>query len=149
MIILWLPLAALLVLIFQPELSPTPLEMAGFFFALWGAYLVRTMFLWALGLITLWTTRVSAVFETYLTMELLLSGRLVPMSLMPEWVQQVAIFLPFQWAFAFPIEILVGQMTPGQILFGFGAQLLWILVGLALVQVMWHSGIKRYSAVGA
>lgn len=148
-IVMWLPLAALLTFIFEPELSPTPLAMVGFFFAIWGAYLVRSMFLWALGLITLWTTRVSAVFETYLTMELLLSGRLVPMSLLPEWVQQFAIFLPFQWAFAFPIEMLVGQMTPGQMLFGFGAQLLWVLVGLVLVRVTWHTGIKRYSAVGA
>jgi ABC-type uncharacterized transport system permease subunit len=27
-------------------------------------------------------------------------------------------------------------------------QLLWILIGLAAVNLMWHFGIKRYSAVG-
>ena len=43
--------------------------------------------LWALGLITFWTTRVSAIYEAYFLAELLLSGRLVPMQLVPHWAQ--------------------------------------------------------------
>ena len=33
-----------------------------------------------LGMVTFWTTRVSAIFEAYFAAELLLSGRLVPVS---------------------------------------------------------------------
>jgi ABC-2 type transport system permease protein len=148
-IVLWLPLAALLAFLFKPDLSPTLLEVAAFFVAIWGAYLLRSMFLWVLGLITFWTTRVSALFELYFTMELLLSGRLVPMSLLPDWARQIANVLPFQWAFAFPIEVLIGQMTPQQMLLGFGAQAFWILSGLLIIQLLWRAGIRRYSAVGA
>ena len=57
-----------------------------FFFAIWGAYLIRTMFMSTLGMITFWTTRVSAIFEIFIAAELLLSGRLVPMEVMPDWV---------------------------------------------------------------
>lgn len=148
-IILWLPIAAVLSLIFRPTLSPTLLEVGAFFVAIWGAYLVRSMLLWALGLITFWTTRVGAIFELYFTLELLLSGRLVPMSLLPGWAQQLADFLPFQWAFGYPIEVLIGQLTPQQILYGFGMQALWILIGLGLIAILWRFGIRRYSAVGA
>jgi ABC-2 type transport system permease protein len=148
-IVLWLPLAALLALIFRPELNPTLVEIVAFFFAIWGGYLVRSMFLWVLGLITFWTTRVSAIFELYFTLELLLSGRLVPMSLLPGWAQQIANFLPFQWAFGYPIEVLIGQLTGRQILQGFGAQALWCLIGFLLIQILWRAGIRRYSAVGA
>ena len=148
-IINWLPIAAILALIFRPTLDPTLLEVGGFFVAIWGAYLVRSMLLWALGLITLWTTRVGAIFELYFTLELLLSGRLVPISLLPAWAQQLADFLPFQWAFGYPIEVLIGQLTPQQILYGFGMQALWILIGLGLIAILWRFGIRRYSAVGA
>ena len=60
-------------------------------------------------MITFWTTRVSAIFELAVALELLLSGRLVPLPLMPDWAQDVADLLPFQWTFCFPIEALVGD----------------------------------------
>ena len=44
-------------------------------------------------------------------LELLLSGRLVPLQLMPDWVEDLAAFLPFKWSFYFPIEALVGDMS--------------------------------------
>ena len=147
-IVLWLPLALILSWIFKPTLDPTWLQVVVFFFAIWGAYLIRTMLLSLLGMITFWTTRVGAIYELFFAVELLVSGRLVPMPLMPEWVQRLAFFLPFQWCFFFPIEALVGSMPPQQLFAGLGMQLLWILIGLAGVNVMWHFGIKRFSAVG-
>ncbi|MBF8285700.1 MAG: protein of unknown function DUF990 [Anaerolineales bacterium] len=147
-IILWLPLAAFLSLVFKPELHPTLLQVAVFAAAIWGAYLIRTMLLWLLGMISFWTTRVSAIFELYFALELLLSGRLVPLSLMPEWVQQLASYLPFKWAFQFPIEALVGQFTPEQLLAGLGMQVFWIAVGAGLVEMVWRFGVRRFTAVG-
>lgn len=147
-IVLWLPIAAVLALAFRPELNPTPLEIVVFFFSLWGAYLIRTMLLWLLGLITFWTTRVSALYELYFALELLLSGRLVPMGLMPAWVQTASSLLPFKWAFQFPIEALVADLPPEQLLGGLGMQALWILAGLVGVQVVWRAAVRQYSAVG-
>ncbi|HWE63811.1 MAG TPA: ABC-2 family transporter protein, partial [Chloroflexota bacterium] len=107
-ILLWLPIAAVLTLLFHPTISIAPIDVVVFAVAIWGAYLVRTMMLWLLGLITFWTTRGSAIFELYMAVELLLSGRLVPMTLLPDWTQRLAAFLPFQWTFSFPIEALIG-----------------------------------------
>ena len=64
------------------------------------------------------------------SVELLLSGRLVPLPLMPDWVQTIAWFLPFRWTFYFPIETLVGDLTNAELLAGLGMQLFWILVGI-------------------
>ena len=147
-IILWLPLALILSLIFKPELHPTVLEVVVFFFAIWGAYLIRTMLLSLLGMITFWTTRVGAIYELFFAAELVLSGRLVPMTLMPVWVQQIARFLPFQWCFYFPIEALVGDMTNLELFTGLGMQLAWILIGTLCVNLVWKLGIRQYSAVG-
>ncbi|MCI0346799.1 MAG: ABC-2 family transporter protein [Chloroflexi bacterium] len=146
-ILLWLPIAIFLALVFQPTLSPSPLAILVFPLALLGAYLIRSLNQSALGMVTFWTTRVGPVFQLYIALELLLSGRLVPMSLMPGWVQAIADFLPFQWTFGFPIEVLVGNLTNEQLLDGLLMQALWIAVGAVLVRVVWHFAIKRYSAV--
>ena len=147
-IVLWIPLAIGLSLVFDPVLDPRLLEIAVFAVAIWGAYLLRTMFQEALGMLCFWTTRGAAIFDLWMMTELLLSGRLVPLPLMPDWVQEISRFLPFQWAFFFPIEALVGDLSNEQLLRGLGAQLLWILIGLAIFRVAWKHAIKRYSAVG-
>ena len=148
MIVLWIPLAIGLSLVFDPTLSPNPQQVAAFAVAIWGAYLIRTMFQESLGMLCFWTTRGAAIFDLWMTLELLLSGRLVPMPLMPDWVQEIARFLPFQWAFYFPIETLVGDLSNAALVRGLLAQLLWILVGLAIFRVAWRSAIRHYSAVG-
>jgi len=104
--------------------------------------------LWLLGLVTFWTTRVGPVFDIFFTVELLFSGRLVPLSLMPEWAQQVAAVLPFQWTFGFPIEALVGQLPPEQLLGGLLMQLLWIAISATAVAIAWKRAVRRFSAVG-
>jgi ABC-2 type transport system permease protein len=147
-IVLWLPIAAALWIAFDPELDVRTAEVVAFCAAIWGAYLIRTMFLTALGMVTFWTTRVSALFELMVGLELLLSGRLVPLPLMPGWVEDVAGWLPFQWSFYFPIQTLVGDMTNRELVEGLGMQLLWIVVLTGLFLVVWRFAVRRYSAVG-
>jgi ABC-2 type transport system permease protein len=147
-IILWLPIAAVLWIAFDPTLDPTLLEVGVFSLAIWGAYLIRTMFMSTLGMVTFWTTRVSALFELLIALELLLSGRLVPLPLMPDWAQELANFLPFKWSFYFPIQSLVGDLSTAELLGGLAAQAAWIVILTALTLFFWRFAIRRYSAVG-
>jgi ABC-2 type transport system permease protein len=147
-IVLWLPVTVALTLLFRPALSPTALEIGVFAVAIWGAYLLRSMNQTALGLVTFWTTRASAMFETYFVAELLLSGRLVPLQLMPQWVQNLAGVLPFKWTFGFPIEALTGDLSTAQLVGGLGMQALWTLAGWLLVTVIWRRAVRRFTSVG-
>jgi ABC-2 type transport system permease protein len=147
-IVLWLPLAAVLALIFQPQITPSVLEIGVFALAIWGAYLIRSVNQSTVGLATFWTTRVGPLFELYMLVELLLSGRLVPMSLMPEPVQALAALLPFYWTFGFPIEALVGTLTTEQLFGGLAMQLFWITVGAIVLRLSWRAAVRRYGAVG-
>jgi ABC-2 type transport system permease protein len=99
-------------------------------------------------MITFWTTRVSAIFELYFGLELILSGRLVPLTLMPQWVQDLSNYLPFKWTFYFPIEALVGSLTPQELWMGVGTQIFWITIGAVLLSFVWRAAIKQFSAVG-
>ena len=147
MIVMWLPIAAVLTLLFSPTLDVRPIDIAVFAVAIWGAYLVRTMIYWTLGMVSFWTTRVGPIFQLVLAFELLLSGRLVPLSLMPDWAQRLAGVLPFQWTFGFPIEALIGRLPERELFIGLGMQLLWIVIGAIAVRLVWRVAIRRYSAV--
>ena len=149
MTVYWLPVGALLVWVFKPALNPELWQVFTFMIALMTGFMVRFVFLWALGLVIFWIKRVNALFQLYFTLELLFSGRLVPMALLPEWAQGAAAWMPFQWAFAFPIEMLLGRLSLNEVWAGFGTQLIWIAIGTVAIKILWHFGVKRYSAVGA
>ena len=146
-IVLWLPIAAALALVFEPELDPTWQQVTTFGIAIWGAFLLRTVLLWMLGLITFWTTRVTALFEAFFAAELLMSGRVVPLALMPDWARSLAYWLPFESSFGFPITALVGPTDDRELAFGLLRQAAWIAGGLLVMQLFWRRALKRYSAV--
>lgn len=147
-IVLWVPIAVVLTVVFHPTLHPGGLDVAVFLVAIWGAYLVRTMNMWALGLVTFWTTRVNAIFELYFVVELLLSGRVVPLQLMPHWVQVLANYLPFKWTFGYPIESLTGNLSTRGLFVGLGWQVVWTLIGYGIVKVVWGRALRRFTSVG-
>jgi ABC-2 type transport system permease protein len=144
----YLPIAVVLTFLFEPSFDVRPAEVGVFAIAIWGAYLIRTFNQSALGMVCFWTTRVGALFSLYIVLELLLSGRLLPLTLMPDWVQTIAWLLPFRWTFYFPIETLVGDLSDAQLLAGLGMQLFWTVVGIGIFSVAWRYAVRRYTAVG-
>ena len=144
----WLPVAAVLVLAFRPTLSPGLEDLAVFSVAVWGAFLLRSLNLWTLGLLSFWTTRTGPIFELYVLLELLLSGRLVPLRVMPGWAEAAASVFPFKWTFGFPIEALVGSLSHGQLLRGLAMQIAWIVAMWGVMSVVWRRAVRAYTAVG-
>ena len=49
---------------------------------------------------------------------------------------------------AFPIELILCQLTPAQALWGMAIQLGWIAAILLLMRFVWRVAIRRFSAVG-
>ena len=69
-----------------------------------------------------WTTRIGAINQTYFVMMLFLSGQIAPLTLFPYPLQTVAAVLPFRWMISFPVELLLGRLTPVEALTGLGVQ---------------------------
>lgn len=141
--------AALLGLLFHPAFHISPWALAAFVPALVLAFLVRFLLEWALALAAFWTVRVSAVNQGYFVVFLFLSGQVAPLTLLPRWLQAPAAVLPFRWELSFPVELLLGRLTPGQALTGLAVLAGWLVAALLLLRIVWRAGVRTYSAVGA
>ncbi len=142
-------IAVILSLNFHPSLSPAVWSVVLAFPALLLALLIRFLLEWTLAQAAFWTTRVSAINQIYFVLLLFFSGQLAPLALYPAFVQSVAAVLPFRWMISFPLELLLGRLTPYQALTGLAAQAAWLLVSYVLVRIVWRAGVRIYSAVGA
>jgi ABC-2 type transport system permease protein len=142
-------IAAGLAMLFHPSIAPSLWAVIVFIPALFLAFLVRFLLEWTLAQAAFWTTRVSAINQTYFVVLLFLSGQIAPLALLPQPVQIAAKILPFYWVIGFPVELLLGQLTLDKALIGLGAQAAWLVVSLVLVRVVWRAGVRIYSAVGA
>jgi ABC-2 type transport system permease protein len=122
---------------------------AAFVPALVLAFLVRFLVDWTVALAAFWTTRVTAINQIHYMAVLFFSGQIAPLTVLPRPLQAVAHILPFRWTIGFPVEILLGRLTPAQVLTGFAVQAAWLAAAALLVRVAWRISVKRYSAVGA
>ncbi|MFD2613894.1 ABC transporter permease [Paenibacillus gansuensis] len=57
-----------------------------------------------------------------------LSGMIIPVPLMPLWLQKVTSWLPFRWSADFPFRVYSGQIPPVDAMWGIAIQVLWIAV---------------------
>lgn len=143
-----IPTMILLALLFRPELELQWWAVAAFFPALVLGFLSRYIFLYAQALTAFWTTRVSALFNLLFSIEFLISGRIAPLEMLPQWAQDIARALPFYWMFGFPLELIIGRVPLDQLWIGFGIQIAWVAVMTILLMVIWRAAVRQYSAVG-
>jgi viologen exporter family transport system permease protein len=109
---------------------------------------VRFLWEWALALSAFWTTRISAVNRAYFVVLMFLSGRVAPVGLLPQVLQTVGDALPFRWMVAFPVELMIGRVTPRDAAVGLVAQLGWIAGGGVVLRLLWPRAVRRFASVG-
>lgn len=142
------PLTVVLVVVFRPALLAGPLELGVFVISVPAAYVLRAVAFCVVGTVGFWTTRIAAAARLYLAAELLLSGRLVPLALMPAWLAAAATWLPFRYTFGFPIEVLTTPLSSGEVVAGLIGQLAWIAVMALVLDRLWRLAARRFDAVG-
>ncbi len=148
-LIVFVPVWLLLVVLFQPQLTYTPISILLAVPAVIMGFGIRFLLESTITLIAFWTTRVWAIHNLFFAFDSFLSGAFVPLTLMPLFAQNIAQFLPFQLAISFPVLLALNQMPPEQIALNFGLQIAWAIGLFILFMWVWRRAIKQYSAVGA
>ncbi len=148
MLIVLVPTVALMALSFQPIWHPQGWAVLAFVPSLVLAAATAYLLGWALAMLAFWTTRTLAINNMYFVAMLFFSGQIAPLALLPPTIQAVAAVLPFRWLRAFPVELLLGQLSPQEAAQGFMAQAIWFVLSVVAVRVMWRLGVRHYSAMG-
>lgn len=144
------PIWIILFFLFRPDFSDVtltgillavPAMIMGFFIG----YLLSA----AITAFAFWTTRVYSIHEFYYALILLFSGQFVPLTLMPNVIQNIAQYLPFQMLIYFPVQLILGNLSSAQIVQGYIVGFIWLIVSITIFNWIWRNGVKRFSAVGA
>lgn len=72
-----------------------------------------------------------------------LSGSMIPLWFMPEWLRGVIDWTPFSSIYFTPIQIYLGQLTGKEILLKCVIQGIWILIIYALGSLLWRFGQRK------
>ena len=147
--IMALPIAAILLFTLPGgRFSSDPLVLALFPLAIAGAWGITFLSMCILGSLGMLMERSVAVFEVWLGLFAVLSGYLVPLTLMPDWLSAVAAWLPFRFQLGFPVEMLVGILPRAAVLQGLLVQWAMVALLIPLSMLIWRIGLRRFEAFG-
>jgi ABC-2 type transport system permease protein len=104
---------------------------------------------WAIASFAFWTTRLHAIVRVYDRLSFLFAGQIAPLSLLPGPLAVLGYLLPFAYTLWVPAEILRGGVTADQALVMVAGQVLWLVLAWVMFVVIWHYGLRQFSAVGA
>jgi len=125
-----------------------PLLWSAFLLSVAGGFVLRFLIQFMIATMAFWTEAIFGVRDIVVEIESLLSGRYIPVSLMPGLVRSIASALPFQFTLFLPISIYLGHYTRLETLWMLGWQAFWVAGLLFLSRLLWRRGLARYEAQG-
>jgi len=81
----------------------------------------------------------------------LMAGAYIPLEFFPEWFTNITRFLPFEYIFYWPVQILLNreQIRDNVIFFTiFRTQLGWVIGLYILTRIFWRRAIQKFCAIG-
>jgi ABC-2 type transport system permease protein len=148
--LLALPVAVTMLIVTSGDhVVKDPILIVVLLFSIAGAWLLSFIIMTIMGSLGMFIDRSIAVFEVYLGLFSVMSGYLVPLELMPGWVQQIAMWLPFRYLLGFPIEVMIGMMDRAQAFKALAIQWGMIVFFYFIARAVWRAGLRRFEAFGA
>jgi ABC-2 type transport system permease protein len=98
--------------------------------------------------VAFWIIEIGFLFEGIRIVTILLSGGIFPLEVFGARFLQVMNWLPFKYTVSYPINVLNGKISAGEMTQGMLVQCAWIIACLAIADFLWRLGSRRYVAVG-
>lgn len=127
---------------------PDPPILAGYALSLVLAFLIGFFLEACLGMLSFWFLEVSSLFMVVMSLNYFLSGQMVPLELLPHWLETPLKLLPFQFLAHFPAVVMLGKVSGADLARGLALELGWLAVLIALTRWTFRRGLRHYSAFG-
>lgn len=131
-LILKLPLALFIWLVYGLDLPSDPVIWLAFILSLFLGHAIMFFFDWIIGCTAFYSTEIWGMSVVRYGVAVFLSGMLIPLTIMPDWLRTIATILPFSQAVFLPVSILSG-ITPVSDMPRIWLMQLVLLVGLVLI----------------
>lgn len=143
-----LPLFVLAWLFFGMHLPTDPALWLAFFISLLLGQAVLFLFDWMFACLAFYVTETWGLSVVRVGAGSFFSGALVPLVMMPEWLQNLAAAMPFAQALAVPISFLSGIFTWGDAPRLWLIQLAWLLALLVLSRLVFSVAVRKVTVQG-
>lgn len=99
-----------------------------------------------IGIFALYIERITGIIRIVIAIRSIISGALIPLSYMPEVIQKISDFAPFQYYMYVPVQVLIGNVSSEQIGFYLMMSICWIGILSVLSYMLWSIGMTRVQA---
>ncbi len=147
-IILRLPLFLLAWLFFGLQLPASPGLWAAFFISLALGQAIMFLFEWVFACLAFYVTETWGLAVMQISVGAFFSGALVPLAMMPAWLQNVVAVLPFAQALAVPVSFLSGVATLSDAPRLWLIQVVWLLALLVLSRATFNVAVRKVTVQG-
>ena len=144
-----LPVAAVSLWAMGPEqVRHAAVIVAAFVASVLLAWLINFLAMGIIAVAGFWVDSSLSLFQVWFGVYMLLSGYLVPLTLLPKWLLVISAWLPFRQMLSVPVEILLGQHDRAAALGQLAGQVGWAAGLLLLLALAWRAGVRRFNAYG-
>lgn len=143
-----LPLFVIAFLFFGMRLPIDPALWLAFFVSLFLGQLVIFLFDWIFACLAFYVTETWGLSVVRVGAGSFFSGALVPLLMMPDWLQNLAAGMPFAQALAVPVSFLSGISTWADAPNIWLTQIIWLLTLFALSRVVFNIALRQVTVQG-
>ncbi len=137
-------------MVFTPGVTipHSPVIWVLFLVSMFAAMLVKFGVVYLAALLCFWSTGSLGIVWARIAVTNLLSGALVPLAFFPDWLERVAMILPFQSIIHTPVTIFLQQAGVLEMLKLIGVQCVWGSVLWVAGKWMWNWAVRQVTIHG-
>jgi ABC-2 type transport system permease protein len=143
-----LPLFLIAVLFFHMRLPTDPAIWIAFFISLVLGETVLFLFDWMFACLAFYVTETWGLSVVRVAAGSFFSGALVPLVMMPAWLQRLAGAMPFAQALAVPVSFLSGITSLADAPRLWLVQIIWLLAMLVLSRLVFEIAVRKVTVQG-
>jgi ABC-2 type transport system permease protein len=143
-----IPLFLIAVLFLGLELPTDPAQWVAFAVTLLLGGLVLFMFDWLFACLAFYVTETWGLSVVRVALGSFFSGALVPLAMMPLWLQKIAAILPFAQALSVPVSFLSGITPVSEAPRALVIQFIWLIVLTIASRWFFNIAIRKVTVQG-
>jgi len=147
-VVIQFPLAIVAWLLFHFELPTDPLIWLAFIFSVFLGNAVLFCFDWIIGCVSFYNTETWGLGVMRFSISTFFSGALIPLAMMPGWLQTTAAVLPFSHALYVPVSLLSGITPLSEMPRIWGIQLIYLVLLGFLSRWVFNVSVRKVTVQG-